>query len=259
LCALGLMAKWDRRYLERKKLHKRSQKVLKFLLLMAISVGRICTILRKKRRNRAFVVLRKIVPFLARWRQNVRKKLVEKVAISLENCTALDTIYRLIATWKRKVVSIQRHIRQWLMQRRLHKQLIVKQWERSEVPSQTVKNHKTAGYVIKEIRSETVVPETVKYLLAGDLLKEKIKVFLGRLQEWKSLCRDMKLEHRLQQEDDPLTQLPELKLPAAPRFSVNVTDTEMRELQQTAEKKRVRWDRMAKEGKKGRGRGLLSV
>lgn len=259
MCALTLMSKWDQRYLVRKKLHKRSQKVLKFLLLMAISVGKICSLLRKKRRNRAFAVLRKILPFLSRWRQGVRQKMLEKVTISLENCTALDTIYRLIATWKRKIVGIQRHIRQWLMRRRLHKQLIVKQWEAREMPSQTVKNHKAAGYVIKEIRSDIVVPEAVKYLLAGDLLKEKVKFHLSRLQGWKSLCQDMKSEHRLRQEDDPLAQLPELKLPPAPLFTLNLTDSEMRELQQTAEKKRLRWDRMAKEGKQGRGKGLLSV
>jgi hypothetical protein len=122
-----------------------------------------------------------------------------------------------------------------------------------------VKNHKAAGYVIKEFRLETVVPETVKYILAGELLKEKVRLFIGRLQEWQSLCNEMKLEHKMRQDEDPLVQLPELKYPAAPRFSVNLSEAEIQELQRTAEKKRTRWERMAKEGKQGKGRQLLSV
>lgn len=259
MCALGLMEKWNKRYIMRKKLHKRSQKVLKFLLLMAISVGKICRKLRKKRRNVAFAVLKKLIPFLYRWRRQLRRKMLEKVATTLENCTAQDIIYRLIGTWKRKVVGIQRNIRQWLMQRRLHRQLMVKQWEKQEIPTQSVKNHKAAGYVIREFKAENVVPEAVKYILAGELLKEKVRLFVGHLQEWQSLCKDMKVEYKMRQDEDPLLQLPELEYPAAPRFSVNLSEAEIQELQRTAEKKRMRWERMAKEGKQGKGRQLLSV
>jgi nitrate reductase gamma subunit len=79
MCALGLMEKWNQRYVMRKKLHKRSQKVLKFLLLMAITVGKICRILRKKRRNVAFAVLKKLIPFVYRWHSQFRRRIREKV------------------------------------------------------------------------------------------------------------------------------------------------------------------------------------
>lgn len=257
--ALSLIHKWDCKYISRKKLHKRSQKILKFLLLMTISVGKICMIVRKKRRKTAFATLKLIVPFLIRWKTKHKAKLREQIATTLENCTAQVAIYQLIATWKRRIVSIQRRIKQWLMQRKLYKQLIVRQWEKAEMRRETVKNHKLAGYVIKEIKAEGTVPEGVKYLLVEELLREKVRVFVIRRKEWQSTCSDILLDHQLKQAEEPLVRLPGPQYPPPPQFSVAVSEIEIQDLQQSAEKKRSRWDRMTKDGKQKKSRVHLSV
>lgn len=104
LCGLSVMSKWQSRFIHRKILHLRSEKILKFLVVMCLSIGRIRILVSRNRRKKAFATLRKLVPFLAHWRRKHRKELVERVADTLETACSQQTIYRLIGLWKRRVV-----------------------------------------------------------------------------------------------------------------------------------------------------------
>lgn len=103
-CGFSAMSKWQSRFISRKILHLRSEKVLKFLLVMCISIGRIRLLVSRNRRKKAFATLRKLVPFLTHWRRKHRKELVERVAETLEMATSRQTIYKLIGLWKRRVM-----------------------------------------------------------------------------------------------------------------------------------------------------------
>jgi hypothetical protein len=103
ICGLSAIRTWQNRFFHRKILHIRSEKVLKFLVLICISIGKIRIILRRNRRNRAFSTLRKLIPFIAQWRINNRKKLAERIAAAFESCISQQIIYKLIVLWKRRV------------------------------------------------------------------------------------------------------------------------------------------------------------
>lgn len=103
LCGLSAIRTWQNRFFHRKILHIRSEKVLKFLVLICISIGRIRIILQRNRKNRAFSTLRKLVPFIAQWRIKHRQKLAERITATIEVCISQQIIYKLIVLWKRRV------------------------------------------------------------------------------------------------------------------------------------------------------------
>ena len=103
ICGLSAVRTWQSRFFHRKILHIRSEKVLKFLVLICISIGRIRIILMRNRRNRAFCTLRRLIPFIAQWRIKNRQKLAERIAASIEVCISQQIIYKLIVLWKHRV------------------------------------------------------------------------------------------------------------------------------------------------------------
>ena len=239
--------------------------ILKLLLLLAICVGKISITVKTKRRARSYIILNKLSPYVRRWARRHRRKLAELISTHIENSISQDTMCRIIVTWKRRVVRIQRGVRAWLMQINMYKQLMVRQWEKAEAAQTNAKHTKnTAGYSIKEPKVDLVVPQGVKFVIVSEMLKAKSRTHLEARNEWKQHCKDLVHQRLLLLEEDPLLELPAAVLPPAPRFSCIMNPKEIAECVASAEKKKSRWDRIVKDGAalkavKTKTGGLLAV
>ena len=111
VCAIGTLKIMIQKFKVRKvkirqSLHYRSEGVLKFLLLMAISVGKICRIVKQKRRKSALRTLKRMVPLAMRWMKFHKLKMSEKIVETIENCLSKDAMIQMIAAWKSKVIGM---------------------------------------------------------------------------------------------------------------------------------------------------------
>lgn len=220
----------------RKELHVRSKGILKFLLIMAITVGKIQVKVKRKRYKHAFSVIHRIAPFLMRWRRRHQVKMRERIAVFVETSLSQDVFYKIIASWKARLLCIQRIIRNWIWRRRAHKALLAAQWSRIETLLAS-----------KGGKPLDIPPISVKLLLISDLLKEKIKSHLFDLENWRSKCDSILTEHKnLQYEllDEPLKSP---KLPQKPKFPTLLAKAEIMQLMAKAEKKKSRWGRITKD------------
>lgn len=212
----------------------RSQAILKFLLVMAISVGKIAAKVRKRRTERAFKELQRLVPFVQRWKDRWLKSRRERVVQFIEDSLCQDVIYKLIVTWKSRVVSIQRLIKRWLQRRKAQKTLQLLMWNRVERALRTTKQTE-------------VPPLAVKLMLISDLLKEKLKDYVALVRQWQANCERIaeiyaqkRLETLLEE------QISVLRLPSKPHFPVLISREEVLVLMVQADKKKSRWSRLAK-------------
>lgn len=223
---------------KRKDLHIRSTRILKFLLIMAITVGKILVMVKRKRYKHAFAVIRRIAPFLMRWRRRHQVKMKERITEFLENSLSQDVFYKIIASWKARILSIQRIMRNWLSRRKAHKVLLTLQWAKVE-----------ATLASKAGKALEIPPTSVKFILISDFLKEKLKIHLFDVENWRAKCDSILLDHKnLRYEilDEPI-KTP--KLPKKPEFPTLLAKEEVMRLMAKANKKKSRWERMAKETK----------
>ena len=212
----------------------RSQAILKFLLVMAISVGKITAKVRKRRTEKALKELQKLAPLVQRWKDRWLKSRRERVAQFIEDSLCQDVIYKLIVTWKSRVVSIQRLVRRWLQRRRAQKTLQLLMWNRVERAFRTTK-------------PTEVPPLAVKMMLISDLLREKMKDYVALVRQWQANCQQIaeiyaqkRLETLLEE------QISVLRLPPKPHFPVLISREEVLVLMVQADKKKSRWSRLAK-------------
>lgn len=111
--------------------------------------------------------------------------------------------------------------------------LLVQQWERWE-------EQLNRDFVSKD------PPKRVKELIVAETLKRKVKKHMEDVENWQESCRLMRKARKKAINKDPLAEFPPLKLPKRPRFRLLLTSEELQIAHQTAEKKKSRWDRMAK-------------
>lgn len=248
LAFLSILRIMHAKLVKRRDLHLRSKRILTFLLMMAITVGKIQVKVKRKRYKQAFSVIRRIAPFLMRWRRRHGVRMRERIAEFLENSLSQDVFYKIIASWKARILSIQRIMRNWLSRRRAHKVLLALQWAKME-----------ANLAVKAGKPLETPPNTVKLLLISDFLKEKLKIHLFDLENWRAKCDSILLDHknlRYELLDEPI-KTP--KLPQRPEFSTLLAKEELMHLMARANKKKSRWDRMVKENKaKSRRKGTES-
>ena len=232
---------WSQKQAWRSGLHQRSQGVLKFLLLIAISVGKIAYKLRQKRYKRALVKLRKLAPIMSRWMSHHKAKMRESIAETVERSLSMAVFYQIIANWKRRIVLIQRCVKNWLQRRRTHKQFILSRWTLLE----------------PLLKRPEAVPDIVKLHFLNSFLKSRLQAHLFELENWRARCETVEEAYQkllYESLDDPP---PPPKLPLKPYFSILLTLEDVAELVAAAEKKKYRWQRIAKENKRQRKESFL--
>lgn len=106
ICALNSCNLLKNRFAKRKILHEKSQKILKFLLLVSMTIGKIRVTLKENRRKKAFCALKRLIPFISRWRISHRRRLIERIDLIIESCISQHAIYKLIVIWKSRVSDI---------------------------------------------------------------------------------------------------------------------------------------------------------
>ena len=210
---------------------------------MAISVGKIAMKVKRRRTALAFKELQRLVPFVRRWKARWLQIRRDRVTQFIEDSLCQDVIYKLIVTWKSRVVNIQRLIRRWLQRRRAQKTLHLLSWNRVE-------------RVIRPSKPAEIPPLAVKMLLISDLLRCKMKEYVHLVSQWKVDCERMAAlyaQRRLETlfED----QISVLRLPQKPRFPVLFSREEVLGLMAQADKKKSRWSRLAKDSRRHGLRG----
>ena len=123
----------------------------------------------------------------------------------------------------------------WLLHRKFRLKMMVKQWEKFENTQKLGQN-----------REISTIPKRLKENLVKELLRTKEKQFMQVRKQWKMQCEELRQRRRLLIEDNPLVTLPELQLPPAPAFVGLLKQEDLAGLVASAEKKKVRWDRLGK-------------
>lgn len=232
---------WSHKQAWRHRLHQRSQGVLKFLLLMALCVGKILYKLRQKRYKRALVKLRRLTPAISRWLSRHKARMRESIAETVERSLSMAVFYQIIASWKRRIVLIQRCVKNWLQRRRAHKQFLLSRWTLLE----------------PLLRRPEAVPDLVKQHFLDSFLKSRLQAHLFDLENWRARCETVEEAYkklRFESLDDP-PPLP--KLPLKPFLSIFLTLEDVAGLVAAAEKKKYRWQRIVKGNKRQRKESFL--
>ena len=223
-----------RRVMSIQALHARSQAVLKFLLVMTISVGKIAAKVKEMRRKKAYQELKRLIPYVRRWKARWLRARREHITEFIEDSLCKNTIYKLIVTWKTKVMWAQRAVKHWLQRRKAQKILQLLMWCRVERALRTVKQLDTP-------------PLAVKMMLITELMRSRMKDYVEKVGKWNKTCReiaDSYAERRLETLLEE--QMSVMRLPQKPRLPVIFTRDEVFFLMSQAEKKKSRWLRLAK-------------
>lgn len=241
--ALSLVERWTRKAQGRRvrttqELHIRSQRTLMLFLVTARICGKALLKAKKMRFCRLLQRLRPLRPYIRHWKANRRGKFIELVTDFLENSISRDVIYRLVTVWKQRVpstqiITIQRGVKDWQSTKEAQKTLLLLQWERWE-------DQFPKGLGVKQ------APKRVKELLLSDILKRKGMEHVKNIEKWQETCRNLQKARKKAVKADPLAEFPVLKLPPRPRFLLFLSPDELQTAQKAAEKKKSRWDRMAK-------------
>jgi hypothetical protein len=233
---------WNRKRTWRSGLHQRSQGILKFLLLMALSVGKITHKLRQRRYKKALVKLRRLTPMMSRWISRHKSKMRESIAETVERSLSMAVFYQIIASWKRRIVLIQRCVKNWLERRRSHKQFLLSRWTFLESQLK---------------RTGEVAPDAVKMHFLNNYLKSRLQVHLIDLENWRARCETVQEAYQKLRYDSLDDPPPPPKLPRKPHFSLTLTLEDAAGLVAAAEKKKYHWQRMLKEGRRQRKESFL--
>ena len=94
-------------------------------------------------------------------------------------------------------------------------------------------------------------PTRVKELILTDIRRRKVKEHVANVENWQEMCRNLRKARKKALKEDPLAELPPVKWPVGPRFRLFLSPDELQTAQKVAEKKKSRWDRMAKPRRKG--------
>ena len=136
---------------------------------------------------------------------------------------------------------IQRCVKNWLQRRRTHKQFILARWTLLE----------------PLLKRPEAVPDIVKLHFLNSFLKSRLQAHLFELENWRARCETVEEAYQkllYESLDDPP---PPPKLPLKPYFSILLTLEDVAELVAAAEKKKYRWQRIAKENKRQRKESFL--
>ena len=158
-----------------------------------------------------------------------------------------------------QIIAVQRGIKAWLRVRQAQKEFLLVQWERLEALGNGGKGTKAAGFVMKELRSESVVPQRIKEIMLWENLKGRTKDYANRVEDWLNSCELLKTDRISLLKDDPLAQPPPILFPPKPRFRLPLSMEALKGLVLAAEKKKSRWDRLSKETKQRSKPGFLNV
>lgn len=110
---------------------------------------------------------------------------------------------------------------------------MVQQWERWEL--QLERDFSTKN-----------PPKRVKEVIIAEIIKRKVKKHVEDIENWLESCRLVRKARAKALKQDPLGEFPPIKLPKRPKFQLLLTSEELQIAHQTAEKRKSRWDRMAK-------------
>ena len=233
---------WAHKQVWRKQLHLRSQKVLKFLLLVSLAIGKITHTLRKRRIHRAMMVLRKLAPIVGKWLKKRKETMREKIAETVERSLSNAVFYQIIASWKRRIVQIQRSVKRWLVRRGVLKRFLLEQWNSQEPQIRRVAEG---------------VPEPVKVHYLNSFFKAKLQEHLMDLENWRARCEIVQEHYQkllYESLDDPP---PKPIMPKKPFLSIVLTAEDVSGLTAKAEKKKYHWQRIVKATRPHRKESLI--
>lgn len=205
--------------LNRKRLHYRSSKVLKFLLIMAVCCGKIKVWLRKRRAKMALVKLQPIRFYTKLWVQSRRTILSNMVTDNIENSLTRNMLMRLMFDWSSRLKQLQRAMLYCLMCKKILYNRLAKQWD----------------LVVGKKES---VPFAIKVLFLRTAIKAKLKEHSEALALWNFtvITKSRKRMYR-----DPSTQS---VIISKPTFSLKFAKEELNEINSKAMSRSNRWDYM---------------
>ena len=248
----GAMMLFHVKFENRKALHLRSQRHLKFLMLICMSLG---VVLRKRlaiRKRQALTVLKRIAPFVARWLLRHKQKMRESITSFVERTMMQDVIYQLMRRWIRNLLIVQRAVRHFLGGRKLLYAMLKQTWNltEAEIHKNLIKSRNPNTELAYEGLSS--IPEVIKdyYLRTG--MQRKFSAYYKEVVRYTEECawiRRRAEETRLETAARAimLGVTPEevgLKLPPRPLFAVFLTRSDIKTLILDAETNRLHWDKI---------------
>ncbi|CAG9335512.1 unnamed protein product [Blepharisma stoltei] len=262
---------------ERKDLHRRSSKVLVWLMNFCRSIGKFKIILEKIRISKAFKTLKKHLPIFLKWTEKIRTKWAEMTVDICERVLAEEQIAKLMKSFINKVIFIQRTMRSIFIQRK--SALIIKRllWNKVEykmyIESRIKKRKIPPSELEKRISFEAIkgrssVPDSVKDFKIMNILKMRMNEYRERLKIYNEECKLLKQEftknlYKLEAQavlNNVKLQGP--SLPPRPKPNYVITEAEYRKMIHEAIQKRKEWEAIVKKkrktqkissNKKGRG------
>jgi hypothetical protein len=197
--------------LNRKHLHIRSDKVLKFFLIMAITVGKLRLKLRRFRAKAAFVKLQPMRRHITRWIAKHKTRFARLITDNIENSMTRNMLTRLMFEWRSRLLKLQRGMLYCLLCKKVLYKMLVKQWE-----------------ALPNARKEPV-PAAIKVIFIRQAIKDRLQVHNQSMSLWRA----------------PLIPLKKKQgVPSKPAVNVKFTREELLLLDANARLRSNRWDYM---------------
>jgi hypothetical protein len=197
--------------LNRKHLHIRSSKVLKFLLVMAITVGKLRLRLRRFRAKGALVKLQPMRRYATRWVVRRKTSFAHLITDNLEHSLTRNMLTRLMFDWRSRLLRLQRGMLYCLLCKRVLYKMLVKQWE-----------------ALPKARKEPV-PAAIKVIFIRQAMKDRLKVHNQQVAMWSTAL----IAHQKSQ-----------AAPPKPAVTAKFTREELVLLDASARLRSNRWDYM---------------
>ena len=229
-----------------KQLKLRAQLVLKHLLLLSMSLGRILRNLWRIRRKHAICTLRSIVPFAGMWMTRKKRVFRESIAHTFEVAITQELIYKLHRRWMRSILLVQRHVRHFVACRRVMYSTFVMVWLEMEK-----KMHRRPSKSRPEVDvTWLLVPDRIRERYLRLAVKRKCIAYFKSMAEYEKECLRLTAKH---QEDSlnlavkaivtgSKVTTPRLELPQAPVMQLFLDKKTIESLILDANAHRFQWE-----------------
>jgi len=169
----------------KKELKARTFNSIQWLYWVSRSVGRMIILSRKVKRNRA---IRAIKPWLRiyalKWLGRKKQLLGSRIINFIDNFTTEKIGLRLMATWKQRILFIQRQLKQALVSKSLLYEILITRW--STIEAQILQSRSGENL----IRSKT--PKEVKKLYLKEEIRKEVKRYNLAMNKYNNECQKIK-------------------------------------------------------------------
>jgi len=245
MCTVGLARSIKSKLKYKKLLKLRTNHRLQWLFNISRAVGKFKCLLISIREKKAFATLRVLMkPLLKVWVESKEKQLASVIAQTTQKVLSGPKMFYVAYLYKSKVLSLQRNLRRLFQVTRSRMTALRKFW--CKVDLEMLPSNKPN----KNLEQRLSIPNEVRDYYLRKYLNTRIKDYLeNKNYFWRNkrqIDKDF-FEERAQKELEAFIAGQKIEYksgPSAPVLSLYSDKASMKELIQTAEKKRYLWDKI---------------